>query len=118
MSRSLLSVAACLPLLLLASAPPAVAGGQINLVTISGSINPASADFLIHAIETSEKDGAVALLIELDTPGGLVSSTKDIIVAMLNAEVPIIVYVAPRGAWASSAFSPVGSTYLRGLPRP
>ena len=77
--------------------------GVVKLATIDGSINPASADFLIRAIEQSEADSAAALLIELDTPGGLVSSTKDIIQAMLNSEVPIIVYVAPRGAWASSA---------------
>ena len=87
----------------LSLAATAHAGGNINVATISGSINPASADFLIQAIETSEEEGAAALLIELDTPGGLVSSTKDIIVEMLNSEIPIIVYVAPRGAWASSA---------------
>ncbi|MEE3326971.1 MAG: nodulation protein NfeD [Myxococcota bacterium] len=73
------------------------------MITIDGSINPASADFLIKSIEESEADGAVALLIELDTPGGLVSSSQDIIKAMLNAEVPTIVYVTPRGAWAASA---------------
>jgi len=75
----------------------------VNLVIIDGSINPASADYLIAAIARSEQDGAAALLIEIDTPGGLVSSTKDIIQAMLNAKVPVIVYVAPRGAWAASA---------------
>ena len=80
-----------------------VRAGHVNLVTISGSINPASADYLIHAISQSETDGAEALLIELDTPGGLALSTKDIIQAMLNSKVPVIVYVAPRGAWASSA---------------
>jgi membrane-bound serine protease (ClpP class) len=78
-------------------------GRHINLVTISGSINPASADYLIRALEQSERDGAEALLIELDTPGGLVSATRDIIQAMLNSEVPTIVYVTPRGAWAISA---------------
>ena len=82
---------------------PVQAGGHLNTITIDGSINPASADFLIRAIEESEADGAVALLIELDTPGGLVSSSQDIIKAMLNAEVPTIVYVTPRGAWAASA---------------
>ena len=82
---------------------PVRADGHLNTITIDGSINPASADFLIRAIEESEADGAVALLIELDTPGGLVSSSQDIIKAMLNAEVPTIVYVTPRGAWAASA---------------
>ena len=79
------------------------AAAHLNMITIDGSINPASADFLMKAIEQSEQDGAVALLIELDTPGGLVSSSQDIIKAMLNAEVPTIVYVTPRGAWAASA---------------
>ncbi|MFB3117584.1 MAG: hypothetical protein ACE1ZP_02355, partial [Myxococcota bacterium] len=76
---------------------------HINVITIDGSINPASSDYLQGAIQQSESDGAEALLIELDTPGGLLSSTKDIIQAMLNAEVPIIVFVSPRGAWAASA---------------
>ena len=79
------------------------AAGHLNVITIEGSINPASADYLIQAIRTSEADGAAALLIELDTPGGLVSSSQDIIKAMLNSEVPTIVYVTPRGAWAASA---------------
>ncbi len=77
--------------------------GHVNVARISGSINPASSDYLQKAIAQSEEEGAAALLIELDTPGGLVASTKDIIQAMLNARVPIIVYVAPQGAWAGSA---------------
>ncbi|MEE9608075.1 MAG: ATP-dependent Clp protease proteolytic subunit, partial [Myxococcota bacterium] len=89
-------------LIAFAAAPPAGAA-HINLVTISGSINPASSDYIQKAIALSEEDGAAAVLIELDTPGGLLSSTKDIIQAMLNARVPVIVYVAPRGAWAASA---------------
>lgn len=79
------------------------AGGVVKQATIRGSINPASADFLVQAIRESEEAEARALLIELDTPGGLVTATKDIIQAILNAKVPVIVYVAPRGAWASSA---------------
>ncbi len=89
--------------LAIAAAPGAARGAHLNVATISGSINPASADYLIKAIEQSETEGAVALLIELDTPGGLVASTKDIIQKMLNASIPVVVYVAPRGAWASSA---------------
>jgi membrane-bound serine protease (ClpP class) len=76
---------------------------HLNVITIDGSINPASSDFLQKAIEQSESDGAQALLIELDTPGGLLSATKDIIQAMLNADIPIIVFVSPKGAWAASA---------------
>jgi membrane-bound serine protease (ClpP class) len=76
---------------------------RVNLVTIQGSINPASANYIVEAVEQSERDGADALLIELDTPGGLVTATKDIIQAILNSKLPVIVYVAPHGAWAASA---------------
>jgi membrane-bound serine protease (ClpP class) len=82
---------------------PNAYAGHVNVVTISGSINPASSDYIQHAIEQSESEGAVALLIELDTPGGLLASTKDIIQAILNSSVPVVVFVSPRGAWAASA---------------
>jgi membrane-bound serine protease (ClpP class) len=81
---------------------PAVAA-HVNVVTIDGSINPASSDYIQSALARSEEDGAAALLIELDTPGGLLASTKDIIQAILNSRVPVVVYVSPRGAWAASA---------------
>ena len=83
-------------------AAPAAAA-RINVIRIDGSINPASSDYLQKAIALSESDGAEAILILLDTPGGLLSSTKDIIQAILNATVPVVVYVAPQGAWAASA---------------
>jgi membrane-bound serine protease (ClpP class) len=91
--------------LLLAWLPglPALAAGHLNAIEIAGTINPASSDFIQRAITQSSSDGSVALIIELDTPGGLVSSTKDIIQAMLNASVPVVVWVAPQGAWAGSA---------------
>lgn len=89
---------------LLALGVPSLARAQhVNAIQIAGSINPASSDFIQKAIQRSTDDGAAALLIELDTPGGLVSSTKDIIQAMLNAHVPVIVFVSPQGAWAGSA---------------
>jgi len=89
----------------LACAAPgaARAAGHVNVATISGSINPASADHLMKVIARSENDGAAAVLIELDTPGGLLASTKDIIQAILHARVPVIGYVSPHGAWAASA---------------
>jgi membrane-bound serine protease (ClpP class) len=94
---------AAISLALLALFAGSASAGHINVITIDGSINPASSDFLQGAIAQSESDGAEALLIELDTPGGLLSSTKDIIQAMLNAKVPVIVFVSPKGAWAASA---------------
>lgn len=81
----------------------AAAGGEIRVARLDGSVNPASVDYLIQTIASAEEDGAAAVLIELDTPGGLVASTMDIVGAILNADVPVIVYVTPRGAMASSA---------------
>ena len=89
--------------LLLCAIPVAASASHVNVVTIDGSINPASSDHLQRAIATSEADGAVAVLVLLDTPGGLLAATKDIVQAILNARVPVIVFVSPQGAWAASA---------------
>jgi membrane-bound serine protease (ClpP class) len=75
----------------------------VNVLVIDGGINAAVADFVQEAIDASEEDGAALLLIEMDTPGGVLQSTQDIIQSMLNAQVPTAVYVTPRGAWAGSA---------------
>ena len=88
---------------MLAEDPPTTSSGPILVVRIDGSINPASSDYLQKAIRTAEERNARALLLEMDTPGGLVTSTQDIIKAMLRAKIPVIVYVAPQGAWAGSA---------------
>jgi membrane-bound serine protease (ClpP class) len=103
MSRLAVRVLALLAVLVAFSPLALAAAPRVNLATISGTINPASAAYLVEAVARSERDGADALLIELDTEGGLVSATKEIIQAILNAKLPVIVYVAPRGAWAASA---------------
>ena len=77
--------------------------GPVLIARVDGTINPASADYLVHAIREAETTAASLLLIELDTPGGMLSSTQDIVKAMLAADVPIAVFVTPRGAWAASA---------------
>ncbi|MBT3181983.1 MAG: nodulation protein NfeD [Deltaproteobacteria bacterium] len=66
-------------------------------------INPVSAEYIISSIEKAEEEDASFLIIELDTPGGLLSSTRKIVKRIMNAKVPIIVYVAPKGARAGSA---------------
>ncbi|HTO53519.1 MAG TPA: nodulation protein NfeD [Myxococcota bacterium] len=76
---------------------------SVSAIRIDGAINPAIADYVVKSIAAAHASGASALVIELDTPGGLVSSTKDIVTAILNAELPVIVFVSPRGAWAASA---------------
>ena len=90
-------------LLMGAGAAAADASSEVRVATIDGSINPASVDYLIQVIEDAEHDHAAAVLIELDTPGGLVSATMDLVGTILNADVPVIVHVTPRGAMASSA---------------
>jgi membrane-bound serine protease (ClpP class) len=106
MSRAVLWLLALMAALLatptLAEAP-VERRGPVVIARIDGSINPASSTYLQRAIEEAAQRGAAILLIELDTPGGLVSSTQDIIQAMLASTVPIVVYVAPQGAWAGSA---------------
>jgi membrane-bound serine protease (ClpP class) len=102
MKRLILGAAVCSLLAVGLAVRPASAG-HVNVVTISGSINPASSDYIQTAIAQSESEGAEALLIELDTPGGLLASTKDIIQGILNSRVPVVVFVSPRGAWAASA---------------
>ena len=80
------------------AAPP-----HVDLITINGSINPAVDDFIRESIGRAKTDGAQALVIQLDTPGGLLNSTRSIVKELLGAPVPVMVYVAPSGAGAGSA---------------
>ena len=77
--------------------------GSIVVLPLESSINPITKDYLVQSIAEAEDAGARLVVIELDTPGGLVSSTKEIVSAILNADVPIAVWVGPSGAWAASA---------------
>jgi membrane-bound serine protease (ClpP class) len=78
-------------------------GPHVDLITIDGSINPAVDDFIRESIGRAKASGARALIIQLDTPGGLLSSTRTIVKELLGTPVPVIVYVAPSGAGAGSA---------------
>src|SRR5712691_6499165 len=79
------------------------APAHVNLIVVDATINPAVADFIHESINRSSQEGAQALIIQLDTPGGLLNSTKSIVKDILGAPVPVIVYVAPSGAGAGSA---------------
>ncbi len=99
---------AALALLQLAAAPPPAPEGEpreaaLARIVIDGSINPAVADFLHEAIARAQADGAPALVVELDTPGGLLPSMRAMVKDILAAPLPVIVYVAPGGAGAGSA---------------
>ena len=89
--------------LLLAASAAAQTARVVEAVTVSGVINPVSANFITDAIEEAEQERAEAFVLVLDTPGGLMESMRQITKAMLNANVPVIVYVSPPGARAASA---------------
>ena len=77
--------------------------GHINVIKVDSIINPIIADFISKSLETSVEEGAKALVIELDTPGGLDLSMRSIVKDILNSPIPVIVYVHPSGARAASA---------------
>ncbi|MBI2829977.1 MAG: nodulation protein NfeD [Chloroflexi bacterium] len=81
----------------------AKSGPRIDVLTIKGPISPVPADYIKRGIADAEKDGAVALIIQLDTPGGLDTSMRDIVQSIVSARVPVVVYVSPSGARAASA---------------
>jgi membrane-bound serine protease (ClpP class) len=83
--------------------PAQASSRQVNVIRVESVISPSSADYIVTAIKQAEKDKVAALVIELDTPGGLDTSMRVIIKEMLAAERPIVVYVAPSGARAASA---------------
>jgi membrane-bound serine protease (ClpP class) len=75
----------------------------VDVITVKGTINPVLVDYVQRGIQQAEESGAQALIIKMDTPGGLDSAMRDIIQSMVNARVPVVVYVAPSGARAASA---------------
>ena len=75
----------------------------VDKLVLSDTIQPVSADELTRALARANSDGSQALLIELDTPGGLLDSTRTMAGAILSSRVPVIVYVSPAGARAGSA---------------
>ena len=76
---------------------------RVDVITIKGTINPVLVDYVKRGIEQAEDSGAQALVIQLDTPGGLDTAMRDIIQLMVNSHVPVVVYVSPSGARAASA---------------
>ncbi len=89
-------------LLLVSPSSPAAVKKVYTLVA-TGSVNPGLAEFISQGIAAAEKAQAEALVIQLDTPGGLDTSMRDIVQTIVNAKVPVIVYVSPQGARAASA---------------
>jgi membrane-bound serine protease (ClpP class) len=99
LERALAALVVCLVLL----APAAACAGEACVVALDGPIGPATADYVVRSLEAAEAAQAAAVVLRLDTPGGLDSAMRDIIRAMLTSPVPVLAYVAPGGARAASA---------------
>jgi len=80
-----------------------ISANKIFVAKFQGIIGPISSRYIVKAIRKAESENAECLVIQLDTPGGLDNAMRDIIKAELNASVPVIVYVYPKGARAASA---------------
>ena len=79
------------------------ARSQVNIITLNGVINPVAQNFIHSAIEEAEEDSANCLVIQMDTPGGLMQSMHLIVKDIMASEVPVVVYVSPSGSRAASA---------------
>ena len=73
---------------------------HVLILDIDGVINPVKHRFIARAIRQADEEQATLIIIQLDTPGGLLSSTRKIVEELLGAPVPVAVYVSPRGARA------------------
>lgn len=82
---------------------PAFAADKVWTMTIQSAISPATADFFISTLRKAEKENVRLLVLQLDTPGGLDPSMRDIIKAILSARIPVATYVSPSGSRAASA---------------
>lgn len=80
-----------------------ISGNGVFLVRVADVITPPIADFVTDAVDAANSDGAAAVLLEIDTPGGLDTAMRSIVQALLGSRIPVIVYVAPPGARAASA---------------
>jgi len=104
-----LTLISCFVCQLALSTPAHIPSSQnkVNLINIEGAIGPATTDYFIRSLNKAIHNGANLLVVQIDTPGGLDSSMRDIIQSILASPIPVAVYVAPSGARAASA-----GTYL------
>src|ERR1051325_7526493 len=82
--------------------PELTIGQTVVSMKINGTVNPVSADFIHEGIEKAQTEKAECLIIHLNTPGGLLKSTRVIVGDILESPVPVIVYISPGGAQAGS----------------
>jgi membrane-bound serine protease (ClpP class) len=93
----------CINTLLLFFIPSLLTAQKVISISINDGINPATAEFIQQGLEKAKKENAQCLVINLNTPGGLLTSTRQIVTNIMKSEVPVVVYVSPTGAHAGSA---------------
>jgi membrane-bound serine protease (ClpP class) len=103
MRRTAVAGALLLLAALAGAATPATAAQPVSLIDLDGAITPITDRLLTMAVERAQADGSQALVVQLNTPGGLERSMRTMAQTILNAGIPVIVYVAPTGARAASA---------------
>ncbi len=108
--RSLILALAAAAAFLLAApgALTADAAPRVLVAEFENDVNPVTQDYLLDEIERAERDGFAAVVLEMDTPGGLGSSMRAIVKGILAADVPVVVYVSPPGSSADSAGAVIG----------
>ncbi|MDY6968621.1 MAG: nodulation protein NfeD, partial [Spirochaetota bacterium] len=79
------------------------ASNRYAVIKLEGSVNPILAEHIIESIEKANKENAQFIVLQMDTPGGLLTSMREIIKAILSSDVPVVVYTYPKGAQAASA---------------
>lgn len=77
--------------------------GRVVVISVDGSINPSSAEYVISGLRKAREQNAECLVVKLNTPGGLLASTRTIVSGFLESDVPVVVFVHPEGAQAASA---------------
>ncbi|HWR01093.1 MAG TPA: nodulation protein NfeD [Chlorobaculum sp.] len=92
-----------LAVLCMTSTPVCEAAVQIRSMSLKGSVNPGSAVYFLRVLDEANREGDQLLLVELDTPGGLVGSLRSMVQGVMASKVPVVVYVSPSGAQAASA---------------
>ncbi|HEV2583616.1 MAG TPA: hypothetical protein VGT44_22335, partial [Ktedonobacteraceae bacterium] len=100
---ALVSLALVLLAFTISARPVLAAGAHVDVMTFDTTIDPSSLNYLTDSINIAEGDGAQALVVQINTPGGDIQSMESMKIAELNSKVPIITYVSPTGAMAASA---------------
>ena len=92
-----------IPVLLFVFQGLSYSNNKYAVITLNGSVNPVVSEYIVESIEKAQKDKNSFIVLQMDTPGGLMSSMRNIIKSIFSSSIPVIVYTFPRGAQAASA---------------